>query len=211
MFNRYNTFSLENDKLIEEVADFAIDILKYQPICRLQYHNINHTKSVVNNVKTIGENLNVDNETMLVLIVAAWFHDVGYANSYTHHEDESIKIARKFLSKRNVDNEIINRVIKSIDATRVPHKPIDLTDKIIADADLFNLGTDDFSNQNRNLWNEWNKNVREFTELEFLQNSIEFIKAHRYFTTYAQKELEPKKKRNLAILVERVNDIKNRV
>ena len=190
------------------MATFAADILNCQPICQFFYHNLDHTKSVVKNVEIIGRHEDVDEESIFVLKVTAWFHDLGYANSYTRHEDESIILAQEFLRKRNVSHEIIEKVIDGINATRVPQSAKTLSEKIIADADLFDLGTENYFKQSENLWKEWNKNLKEFSELEFWQISYDFVKEHNYLTNYAKKALEPKKQENLAKLEKMLVEMK---
>ena len=191
---------MDNEKLFGQLAAFAADILNCQPICQFFYHNLDHTKSVVKNVEIIGNYEAVDEETIFVLKVTAWFHDLGYARSYTRHEDESIKLAKDFLRKRNVSHDVIEKVTDGINATRVPQSTKTLSEKIMADADLFDLGTENYFKQSENLWKEWNKNLKEFSEFEFWQISYDFVKEHNYLTDYAKRVLEPKKQENLTIL-----------
>ena len=188
---------MDYKKLLDEIAVYAADILKCQPICQFQYHNIEHTRSVVKNVEVLGKSLNVDKDTMYVLKVSAWFHDLGYVNSYTNHEDESIRMASEFLSERKIDPGFIKSVVEGIDATRVPQNTKMLIGKIMADADLFDLGTDRFFTLSKNLWSEWNKNIKPIDELEFWTISFDFLKSHCYFTDYAREVLESKKQDNL--------------
>ena len=199
---------MDNEKLFSELEAFASELLNCQPICQFFYHNLDHTKSVLKNVELIGNYEGVDEETMFVLKVAAWFHDLGYANSYTRHEDESIKLARIFLGERNVNSDVIELVINGINATRVPQDPQTLSEKILADADLFDLGTEDYFKQSENLWKEWNKNLKEFSELEFWQISFDFVNEHKYLTNYAKYILEPKKQENLALLEKMLVEMK---
>jgi len=199
---------LDNEKLFAQLAAFAADLLNCQPMCQFFYHNLDHTKSVVKNVEIIGKYERVDKESMFVLKATAWFHDLGYANSYTQHEDESIKLAQNFLKKRNVDRNIIKKVVDGINATRVPQSTKTLSEKIMADADLFDLGTDNYFIQSENLWKEWNKNLKEFSELEFWQISYDFVSEHNYLTEYAKKVLEPKKQENLALLKKMLEKMK---
>ena len=62
-----------------------------------------------------------------------------------HHEAQSAVLAEIFLRLHNVANEDIDAVKACILATQMPQKPVTLLDKIICDADLFHLGTADFS------------------------------------------------------------------
>lgn len=198
---------MDNEKLFAQLADYAAELLNCQPICQFYYHNIDHTKSVVKNVRLIGEDEGVDEESMFILEATAWFHDLGYSKSYTRHEDESIKLANDFLTIRNVNPEIIEKVIMGINATRVQYRPRTIIEKILSDADLFDLGTDQYFKQSENLWKEWNKNLKEFSELEFWQISYDFVRDHNYLTDYAIINLEPNKLENLRLLKMKINEL----
>jgi len=199
---------LDNEKFFAQLTTYAADLLNCQPICQFYYHNLDHTKSVVNNVEIIGKEEGVDEETMFVLKASAWFHDLGYTNSYIRHEDESIKLAKNFLEKRKIFPSVINKVIDLINATRISYIPETLSDKIISDADLFDLGTNNYFKQSENLWKEWNKNLKMFNELEFWQISYDFVNEHNYLTNYAKRVLEPKKQENLLKLEKMLANMK---
>jgi hypothetical protein len=80
-------------------------------------------------------------------------------------------------------------------------------DKIICDADLHHLSTPDFKAKSQLLKQEreWLLN-REITKKEWRKNNIQFLESHKYFTTYGQQNLEPKKLENLASLNKRKGD-----
>ena len=64
---------------------------------KLHYHNIVHTKSVVKAAELIGGKCEHGDGDINALLVAAWFHDVGYLETQLDHEEVSKRFAREFL------------------------------------------------------------------------------------------------------------------
>ena len=42
------------------------------------YHNLNHVQNVVKQVKEIGKESGISKKELEDLVIAAWFHDLGY-------------------------------------------------------------------------------------------------------------------------------------
>ena len=86
-------------------------------------------------------------------------------------------------------------------ATKMPQSPVSQVEKILCDADLFHLATEDFKAKNQLL-----KQEQEFfldhkiSKKDWRKNNIEFLQNHKYFTEYGQEILEPKKRENLQSL-----------
>ena len=170
------------------------------------YHNIEHTRRVVNNVEIIGRYEKVSEEEMFILKATAWFHDLGYVKAYDGHEDESKEIAKTFLVKEKVENELINTILSGIDSTRVPQDPKNNLEQIIADADLFDLGTDEYFKLSRKLFDEWNACGKPGDIIRMWQLSLDFLKGHSYFTSYGKIYLREKKQRNIQTLEMRLKN-----
>jgi len=162
------------------------------------YHNLEHTIEVVEAVKEVGEKSELNEEDMEITLTAAWLHDIGYQNGCKNHEQESIKLARKMLIEYNFPLEKIEKVIGCIEATKIPQKPKNVIEKVICDADMYHLSTDQFFQRSELLKNELNgTSETAISDEEWLQRNIEFMKNHSYFTNYAQLVLTPRKEKNL--------------
>jgi len=170
------------------------------------YHNIEHTKRVVNNVEVIGNHEDVTVDEMFILKATAWFHDLGYINAYDGHEEESKKIASNFLVKEGVEKDLIEAILSGIDSTRVPQEPMNEIEMIIADADLFDLGTNDYFELSKKLFKEWNECGKVGDEVRMWQLSLDFLRGHRYFTSYGKRYLAPKKEANIQALILRLKN-----
>jgi hypothetical protein len=128
-------------------------------------------------------------------MLAAWFHDTGYSGGKAMgHENVSSELATKFLNEHKVSQQVINKVIGCINATRLPQTPHTLIEQIICDADLFHLGTSDFKEKNKLLREELNDfGSLDLSKKDWRKKNIEFLSKHTYFTSYAKENLAPLK------------------
>ena len=90
----------------------------------------------------------------------------------------------------------------------MPQTPVNSLEKIICDADLFHLGTDAFR-EKTNLLRKELKNFgdEEITKNDWWKKNIEFLEAHKYFTTYGQETLQPIKEVHIKGLTEELSDL----
>jgi len=195
----FNTPFIELTK--EYVAGFIADHFS-EDIC---YHNIDHTIEVVEAAEIIGRNCHISDRELEIVIVAAWFHDTGYYLGCMNHEEASAEIAREFLVKHGKAEDFIKDVTKCILSTKVPQKPDSLLEKIICDADLFHLATEKFFEKSELLWKEFSLKDETMTPESWLNQSRQFIEAHRYHTKFGKEKLSPKLKKNLRLLTTKID------
>jgi predicted metal-dependent HD superfamily phosphohydrolase len=197
-----------NEQLLSAARNYVTEFFSHHIQPEFVFHSLTHTEEVVEACSYIAENEELNDDDRLALLLAAWFHDTGYDLGVgAGHEDRSIQIATDFLKKHQADERLIGKVTSAIEATRMPQSPVTLLDKIICDADLHHLSTPDFKAKSQLLKQEreWLLN-REITKKEWRKNNIQFLESHKYFTTYGQQNLEPKKLENLASLNKRKGD-----
>jgi len=174
----------------------------------ITYHNLSHIKEVVKASGVIGKAVDLKDEELEIVLLAAWFHDIGYNMGQKGHENRSAEIAKNFLLERGFSKEKTNRVIGCIMATRVPQEPSNLLEDIVCDADLFHLGSDKFEEKSEELWDELKAQGTDVSFFEWLKTSRDFLKSHKYHTSYARENLDLKKKENFNQLEHRINNMK---
>jgi predicted metal-dependent HD superfamily phosphohydrolase len=191
-----------NSQLLAAARAYVTDIFQHKVKPEFVFHDLEHTEDVVEAASHMADYYQLTEEDRLVLLLAAWFHDVGYsAGKAEGHEDVSVHVAAQFLHDRRIDENLIQRVTSCIQATRMPQSPVSLIEKILCDSDLFHLSTEDFKARNQLL-----KQEREYLlghkidKKEWRKGNIEFLAQHQYFTDYGQEVLEPKKQDNLGQL-----------
>lgn len=162
----------------------------------LHYHCLNHTKRVLEKSKIIAKAENVSADDLLLIKIAALYHDYGFLSTYHNHENEGCKAVQQEL-KHQLNQDEINAVCGMIKATEIPQTPNNLKEKIIADADLEYLGTDDFTEIANKLYLELKSKNPDLSLEEWNKIQISFIENHSFFTDYAKKHLTAKKQENL--------------
>ena len=187
-----------NNDFFKDVKKYVFNMFKGSLPKGAVYHNQNHTLQVVNASNEIALAENISDEDIEILLLAAWFHDIGYIDGHIDHEENSKIIANKYLIEKGFSKDKITKILSVINATKMPQKPSNKLEEIICDADLFHLGLPDFNDQSNLLLLEqeelYGKNL---TKVQWLQESEQFLSNHNYFTNYAFEKLNPQKNINL--------------
>ena len=139
-------------------------------------------------------------DEILLIKTAALFHDKGFIQSDDDHEEKGIHVARTVLPEFGYSGEEIEQIAGMIRATAIPQNPETAAEKILADADLEYLGTDDFLKIGDTLFEEFKFRKPGLTRDEWNQIQISFMKAHKYHTAYCRQYRAPKKQLNLELL-----------
>lgn len=165
----------------------------------LAFHNYQHTEEVVEALWEIGANTRLRTDEMEVVLIAGWFHDVGYCAKYRGHEDESKRRALAFLSWNDYPEEKTEKVLACIEATRFPQRPGSRLEEVLCDADLYHLSALYYLFKANLLRQEWEHHRHQvFTEEEWAKHNLRFLLRHAYFTPYGRKELRQGKERNIS-------------
>ncbi|MBK8301110.1 MAG: phosphohydrolase [Chitinophagaceae bacterium] len=187
---------------LQEAQALVADLLTNKLSKNIKFHTLQHTQEVVAACQSLADYHQLPEDDRFALILAAWFHDTGYTGGEAKdHEALSIKLATDFLTIHSASTEVRDKVIGCINATRIPQSPDNIIEKIICDADLFHLGTDDFKEKSRLLREE----IIEFGEQDlpkkvWRRTNIRFLEGHKYFTPYGKEKLQPIKDQHLAEL-----------
>lgn len=198
-------------QLLKTVESYTKGILEKDLSLSLTYHNLDHTKKVVEVVEEIAQHSGVGEEDLYILKLAAWFHDVGYLKCYDNHEDESIQIAHKFLQAQKADAALIDKVSRLIQVTKLGTAPENLSEEIMKDADMFHLGSPQGLIHTDEIRKEWEhfKNER-FSDEAWDKLNHKFYKGHTYYTAYAQEKFREQKNENIQSLKKRVKKAKKK-
>ena len=165
------------------------------------YHNYTHTSEVVATSVDLANKLNLADDDIEILILAALFHDSGYILGYENHEEEGGRICQAFLSQNNYPEDKLNKVIKCIHVTKFDRKPENILEEIIKDADLIHIGKKGSNSKAEllrlELLNTRNINVN---EIEWIKVNLDFITKHEFYTQAAKTEYGETRKDNIAKL-----------
>ncbi len=181
----------------ENACNFLMGKLESELPQWVTYHDAAHTRSVLNSAIALANAEKVTGEDLVLLKTAALFHDAGFLQQAEGHEEISCKLAAEYLPGFDYTSGQISRVCQIIMATRIPQSPADELGRILADADLFYFGTDEYDQISARLLEELRQSGFKKTEEEWLLMQTEFLSAHQYFTSSAGKLLDEKKGENL--------------
>lgn len=190
-----------DSNLLMESEAFVSKLLRENTPPYLVYHNLDHTREVVENAKLIAKHENFTPDETNILLTAAWFHDTGYIKTYIAHEQESITIATDFLKKKKVDEAIIEVIANCIKATIYARKPASKLEKALRDADFMHLGKNNYPEYAELIRKEWNDaGVKSMKKGEFEEESVKMFQDHTFYTDYGRRELTGTKEKNLEVL-----------
>ena len=184
-----------NEQTVQHLFDRVLSDLKDGLSEHLTYHSVHHTMDVIEQTMAIAKREGISSaRDLLLLKVAALYHDTGFLIIYKGHEEESCKKAKKELPALAFTTTEIERICGMIMATKIPQLPKNLFEQILADADLDYLGRTDF------------KKISSLLEAEFIiygiikgnasfeKLQLDFLSSHEYFTKSSRQLRAPVKK-----------------
>jgi predicted metal-dependent HD superfamily phosphohydrolase len=193
----------------DHIKDFVFNLFKEKLPQYCVYHNFNHTKLTVDAVKKISEEYDLDSEDKENLIIAAWFHDVGYVVSNQNHEKESIEITKEYF-KKTIDKDRLDKIADLISSTVYLSEKNNLLEEILHDADFSNIGKKKFVQRADLLKCEWEKiNNKTYSDVEWADLQYNFIIQKIFKTEAAEKKYGKRRERNITNQRNAVDKAKN--
>lgn len=187
-----------NNGILKEAEKQVEDLFDKYYQENLVFHNIEHTRSVVQRVQEIASHYDLSDQELLQLHLAAWFHDTGHlVTEPANHEEKSVELMRQFLPQRVNDEEMVNRVEKLIRMTKFPPSPETLQEKILCDADTYHFGVDDFKKTNKAMKKELTLRKMNTLVMDWEKNTLELLQKHQFFTGYCKELLQEGKEKNI--------------
>lgn len=191
------SFETGTGVLLFEIARHVEGLFAAIPHPCLLYHNLDHTRLVVQHATEMARHYSLDNKSVFIVLAAAWFHDTGHlSGNMEEHEERSVQIMKEYLATKSIDKKTIQEIALCILATKMPTKPSSLLEQIICDADSFHIGTADFFHLDNLVWQELEIRLNKPIDNQ-VQQSLLFLTNHRFFTNYCQELLLEGKEKNI--------------
>ncbi len=169
----------------------AIRIIRQNVSSKFCYHSEHHTLDVIREALRFGLEDDLTHTELHSLVVAAAWHDVGFMFERENHEELSVRElckANETLSESALTEEQINLISKLILDTRlyktddgVVQIPTTELSKYLLDADLSNLGREDFFDCLDLLCME-----HQAETYQFYRRTLGFITRHTWHTDVAK-------------------------
>ena len=190
---------MDYSKMLAEIAVFVTKTYSETDTSRLHFHNLNHILEVLELSQSLCDHYQLEEADRFVVTAAAWFHDIGYLyGKSVGHEEYAADYAEKWLAEKDVPADTVEKIRGCIMATMLPQKPQTLNEQIICDADLWQLGTDRFTEKHKLLRREMAEiQGKVFDTDAWRKKNIDLLKQHQFHTDYARMLLQLKKEEHL--------------
>ena len=189
---------MDYHNIYKKVESFVKELYEKNQTGNLLFHTLQHTENVVEHVKEIATQYQLDEKEQFILYTAAWFHDTGHLfTEPALHEIRSVELMKDFLAKYVTDEDVTRQIGDAILSTKMPRHPQGLLQEIICDADTYHVGTKDFRTTNKLLKKEYTlRNVPEPAG-GWNRNALTFLESHQYYTQYCRDLLDRGKQKNI--------------
>lgn len=190
---------MDYSSILEQAQHYVRSFFDTHVNDKLLYHNRKHTEQVVEAAVQIAQHYQLNDDEFFIVKVAASFHDIGYlTGAGPGHEERGANMAEAFLGGTGVDRAIIDSIRKCILATQLPQRAVTLVEQIVCDADLFHLGTDNFSDRNKLMRKEAEAlHHKKISKDEWRRGTIRLLESHHYYTDYCRLLLNERQQENL--------------
>ena len=170
------------------------------------YHNWVHTVQVRDEALLLARQEGVTNGDLEMLNIATLFHDIGFSETYSGHEEVGIRMVKEFLAKWNYPEEKVKIIIGLIESTKVDAKPRTKLEALVKDADTSSLGKSHFQIYTNSLRKELNllQNAL-ISKKDWNKENLRFMDEHVYYSKAGQSRYAEMKSENRRLLKEEID------
>ncbi|AHJ99394.1 Pycsar system effector family protein [Hymenobacter swuensis] len=185
-------------EIVKNAKAYVLALLEEKLPAQLVYHSPKHTTAVVKEARALSEAAGLSEADQEAVVLAAWFHDTGYLDTYDGHEFRSAELAGEWLTQQGYPaerTELVQTLIKAThrDATRETE-----LEQLLVDADMSGMGRDDFFANAELLRAEWETSLgKTYSNTEWAENQLAFLLAGKYYTKAAKDRYQDQHKDNI--------------
>ena len=172
----------------------AVRDLVWRDMPRKEYHNPLHADDVSQTAGRFARLTGMDEELVHLEETAGLLHDIIHVSGATDNEEQSAMYGRLYLPRLGYkpwEVDVISDMI--IGGTKMPHDPKSMLDMILADADVYNAGRDDFLLRNDMLRRE----LGAPDNRQWYEGSLKFLESIHWYTEPARHYGEEARQRNI--------------
>lgn len=187
----------------------AMHLLRTKTPAGLFYHVPAHTDDVIHEVLLFANTDGLSVEDRELLVIAAAFHDLGFLDRARENEALGAKYAVEAMHTDSTFSqqqiELVETMILDTELRMTSEGPKQIAttelSKYLCDADVSNLGRDDFFEKAELV----RKEIGIPDQPTFLSGLMKFLEAHEWYSNAAQALRGKKKMENLELLRVRLN------
>ena len=201
---------MKSNPMVKDVSEYVFNLFKEKLSPDYVYHNYTHTFETVKACKKLSGTYNLTSRDYEILMLAAWFHDTGYVETYKDHEQASVSIMRSYLNGNYSDDDIAE-IESLILATRHGARADGSLQEIIQDADYINLGSKNFDHRADLLRIEWERILqKKYTEMEWAQVQLQFLIETSFKTEEAISRYNEQRELNIRKQHQKIEKLANK-
>ena len=181
----------------------TLELLRHKLPPTLSYHTLAHTEDVLDEAMRFGVTDHLTARQLELLAIASACHDVGFIEIPSSNEALGAAFAREEMRKHGGYSQdeiaLVERMI--LDTTMVQTEggprqiPSTELSRYLLDADLSNLGRDDFFAKGELQRKELGQDLEEFRI-----QTLALLNAHQWFTDAAKNIRQEKKEANVKLV-----------
>lgn len=188
-----------NNSILNEASEYVQQyLIDHLPAARL-FHNYDHTQEVVEVAQDLAKAAKLSEEEKEMLLLAAWFHDCGFALDASDVAGGSVRVFKEFAKDKVYPEQRIAQVEQLIRSIHEKPSPSDNLEKILHDANNSYLGRKRFFRRSRLLRLE--KEVMENAKYdlhEWNKIMLDMLINHKFYTPWAQEAFSKRRNKNAA-------------
>ncbi|MGI4833251.1 MAG: Pycsar system effector family protein [Janthinobacterium lividum] len=188
----------EPSALVQQAQAYLEQLLPASLDPRLTYHSLAHTQYVVKQAHALADAAKLSAEDTENLLLAAWFHDAGYLDTYDGHEYKSQARAEAWLQEKALAPVRIKLIKNLIRATHRNETATTELEKTMVDADMSNLAADDYRARAELIRTEWELALdKSYSTPEWAELQLNFMLAHKYQSEVGKERYKKTLKANI--------------
>jgi uncharacterized protein len=182
----------------ESAREYALKRLERELAPSLCYHSLAHTRDeVAPAAQRLAALEGVEGDARLLLLTAAYYHDIGFLKQRHDHEIASVSIVEEALPAFGYHPAQIQTIGQIILATATWQAPCTLLEQILVDADFDVLGTEAYPRRSLDVRRELEAFGVTTSDEGWYRGQLDFLQSHRYWTQSARQLRDAGKQRNL--------------
>jgi len=176
------------------------------PANPLVFHNFGRARALVDACREVADGAKLDDGDLPSVLLAAWFHDTGYAVGPEGNRKQSAELARAFLAEQRQSQQLADEVAAAIEASDSPSpdKPVQ---EVLHDALLLPIAGKNYVELAEQFRLErQRRNGEVHSDVEWTKICIAFLDSHQFRTRNAQIEYSAGRAGNLVRLHKRLRE-----
>ncbi|MEN8120792.1 MAG: Pycsar system effector family protein [Bacteroidota bacterium] len=184
-------------EIVNKAEDYIKDLYATHPHELLLFHNFNYTTQTVKSSAELAHSEKLEGDELQMVLLAAWFINIGYLFDFVSHIEHSIKVAKEFVSEFNYPDDKAKIVTEAIEVV-LKNKPENKIEKVLSDAN-----NSIFASEELLLWVKYHRQERNYfvkpkiTRRSFWQSVLNLLNEHEYYTPSAKNLFQEGKSENI--------------